>query len=67
MSELLIKGAEAIAKAIGESRNAVPALVESRGLPAWRKDGKGPWRARPESLDKWLADEEARELKRVKQ
>lgn len=63
MSELLLKGADAIAKAIGESRQSIPDLVEEAGLPAWRKDGKGPWRARPASLDKWLEDQEKKHTK----
>ena len=58
MSDLLIKGAAAIAKAIGESREAIPDLVEKEGLPAWRKNDRGPWKARPSSLDKWLEDQE---------
>lgn len=63
MSELLIKGAEAIAKAIGESRNSIPELVEREGLPAWRTDGRGPWKARPASLDRWLEGQERRHMK----
>lgn len=63
MSELLIKGADAIAKAIGESRQAIPVLVEQEGLPAWRTDGRGPWKARPASLDQWLADQEKKHAK----
>lgn len=58
MSELLIKGADAIARAIGERRHDIKRLVDEEGLPAWQKDGQGPWRARPSSLDKWLEDQE---------
>lgn len=58
MSELLIKGAAAIAKVIGEGRDSIADLVGKEGLPAWQKNGKGPWRARPASLDKWLEDQE---------
>ena len=54
MAEILIRGAQAIAKAIGEHRGAIPALVEQEGLPAWQKNGKGPWRALPEELTEWL-------------
>ena len=63
MSELLLKGADAIAKAIGESRNSIPDLVEREGLPAWRTGGRGPWKARPTSLDQWLADQERKHAK----
>ena len=58
MGELLIKGAAAIAKVIGENRDSIPDLVEREGLPAWQKNGKGAWRARPASLDKWLEEQE---------
>jgi hypothetical protein len=63
VSELLIKGADAIARAIGEGRHSIPELVEREGLPAWQKDGKGPWKARPASLDKWLEGQEKKHAK----
>ncbi len=54
MAEIMIRGAQAIAKAIGEHRGAIPSLVELEGLPAGQKNGKGPWRALPEDLAEWL-------------
>jgi len=63
MPALLLKGAAAIAKAIGENRNDIPSLVENEGLPAWRKGGKGPWKARPASVDKWLEEQERKHVK----
>ena len=53
--QLLLIGADAIAQAIGEHRDAIRALVDKQGLPAWKSgSGRGTWRARPADLDAWL-------------
>lgn len=50
---VVIKGAKAIADAIGEYRGDISRLVEKEGLPAWRSDGRGPWKAIPQDLHEW--------------
>ena len=67
MSELLIKGAAAIAREIGENRNTIPKLVEEEGLPAWRRDGQGPWKALPEDLTKWLREQRTKHIPKTRQ
>jgi excisionase family DNA binding protein len=53
--QLLLIGADAIAQAIGEPRDAIRKLVDKQGLPAWKSgSGRGTWRARPADLDAWL-------------
>lgn len=60
--EICIKGARAICKAVGESPKDILWLVETRGLPAWKREGCGGWRALPEDLKRWVKAERTREL-----
>jgi hypothetical protein len=48
------RNAEEIAEYIGENPKAVNQLVADEGLPAWKRNGKGPWRALDLDLDQWL-------------
>lgn len=54
MSEqIAIKGAVAIANAVGLNRKEVGRMVRERGLPAFKLDGK-TWVALPEDLKGWM-------------
>ena len=64
---LCLTGGAAIGRAIGYSRTAIPALVEERGLPAWRDRGTGPWKATPEDLRDWLRRERDAYLRDARQ
>lgn len=48
------KGAEEIAEVIKEDKNKIPFLVRDEKLPAWKRDGSGPWRALKVDLFNWL-------------
>lgn len=48
------KNSDEICKYINEDPNNVTHLVEYESLPAWRRNGKGPWRALNRDLDLWL-------------
>jgi hypothetical protein len=49
-----LKGAEEICKFIKEDVNCLGYLVECEELPAWKRNGKGPWRALDIDLMFWL-------------
>lgn len=59
MSEekFLLTGAVAIAAAIGEHKDSISRLVRQEALPAWKRDGKGPWRAHPDDLRSWVREQ----------
>lgn len=54
MNQLAIKGAAAICEAVGQSRKDIGRLVNQKGLPAFKLDGKGNWIALPDDLANWL-------------
>lgn len=65
MSEVIcLRGAKDICAAIGENPKEMLKLVEEQDLPAWRRDGRGAWRALPEDLKQWLARQRDRNLGR---
>ena len=49
-----LKSAEEIADYIGESSKMINQLVLDEGLPAWKRNGSGPWRALDIDCDAWL-------------
>jgi len=49
-----IKTSKAIGRAIEVNPNNIPSLIKKNGLPAWKLNGKGAWRALPEDLREWL-------------
>ena len=61
---ICIRGAKDICAAIGENPKEMLKLVEEQSLPAWRRDGRGAWRALPEDLRIWLAEQRDRNLGR---
>ncbi len=54
MESICLRGAKAICEAVGENPKDIVRLVGVLGLPAWKRENKGPWRALPEDLHRWL-------------
>lgn len=59
---LCLRGAHDICAAVGENPKHILRLVREQGLPAWRRGGKGAWRALPDDLKCWLAAQRDRNL-----
>ena len=58
----LLRGAKAICEAVGENPRDIKTLVEKEGLPAWKRSEhhREPWKASPERLAKWAAEQDAK-------
>lgn len=61
---ITLRGKEAIAAAIGVRVQDVGRLVREEGLPAYREDNKGPWRATVVHLQQWAAERAEKHLAR---
>ncbi len=59
---LCLCGAKAIALAVGENPREIGRLVRTLGLPAWKRGGRGLWRALPRDLEAWLQVQRDRHL-----
>ncbi|EGB15351.1 hypothetical protein DND132_2146 [Pseudodesulfovibrio mercurii] len=62
MSEICLKGAKDICEAVGENPRNITELVRDKGLPAWKRDDKGSWRALPEDLQRWIREQRDRHI-----
>lgn len=51
------RNADEIGEYIGESGRVVPRLVLEENLPAWKRNGTGPWRAIDLDLDAWMVQQ----------
>lgn len=51
------RNSEEIADYIGENPKTINQLVEFEDLPAWKRNGCGPWRALDIDLDRWLVSQ----------
>lgn len=60
---LIVRGAQAIARAVGIRKADVPRFVATEALPAWRYNQFGTWIARPEALRKWVEEQEKKRLR----
>ena len=49
-----LRGAEEICNFIKEDPKCLGKLVECENLPAWKRNGKGPWRALNIDLMEWF-------------
>ncbi|WP_022662130.1 hypothetical protein [Paucidesulfovibrio longus] len=59
---ICIKGAKAICSAVGENPKEIVRLVREKGLPAWKRENRGSWRALPEDLSRWMRDQRNRHI-----
>lgn len=51
---ICFRGAVEICEYIKEDPQIIVQLVEHENLPAWKRNGKGPWRALNIDLDSWM-------------
>jgi hypothetical protein len=61
------KNACEIGEYIGENPKYINQLVLEEGLPAWKRNGTGPWRALNLDLDNWLMQQRTKYLPRSRQ
>lgn len=59
---IVYRGAKEICAAIGEDYRQITVLVKEEGLPAWRRNGSGVWRALPEDLERWIVEQRGKYL-----
>lgn len=62
MDQFCLKGARDICDAVGENPKNINELVKLHGLPAWKRETKGTWRALPDDLKQWLRDQRDRNI-----
>jgi hypothetical protein len=59
--EFIVTG-KAIAEVLGESEKSIPNLVKNEGLPAYRRNGTGPYRTMRMALLRWGYEQIKRHL-----
>ncbi|WP_319469580.1 DNA-binding protein [uncultured Pseudodesulfovibrio sp.] len=57
MDNFCLKGARNICEAVGENPKNMHELVKDYGLPAWKREIRGTWRALPDDLKRWLREQ----------
>lgn len=57
MEDFCLKGAKDICVAVGENPKNMNELVNTHGLPAWKRGAKGSWRALPDDLRRWIREQ----------
>lgn len=62
MEDFCLKGAKDICSAVGENPKNINELVQDFGLPAWKREVKGTWRALPEDLRRWIREQRDRNI-----
>lgn len=60
--DICLKGAREICDAVGENSRNIIELVRDKGLPAWKREDKGAWRALPEDLHRWIREQRDRNI-----
>ena len=58
-----LKGAEEIGKFVKEDPRNINDLVKKEGLPAWKRDENGTWRALNVDLQNWMLHQRTKYLK----
>ncbi len=62
VDSICLKGARDICSAVGENPKKITDLVKKHGLPAWKRDAKGTWRALPDDLRCWIREQRDRHI-----
>jgi len=62
VDNICLKGARDICSAVGENPKNTNELVKDFGLPAWKRDTKGTWRALPSDLRRWIREQRDRHI-----
>lgn len=62
----MLRGATEIAEFIKEDAKKIPELVKNEGLPAWKREGRGPWRALNFELQNWMIRQQRKYLPNAK-
>lgn len=58
----ICRNATEIGEYIGIDKRSIPYYQETHGLPVWKFEGKGNWKALKPSLDEWLKEMEKKFL-----
>jgi len=58
-----LKGAEEICGFVKEDPQKINCLVRDEGLPAWKRNSAGPWRALNVDLFNWMLHQRNKYLK----
>ena len=64
---ICFKNAEQICEYIGEDYRKINQLVLEESLPAWKRNGCGPWRALNIDLDQWMVAQRSKYLPQPKE
>lgn len=59
----ILRGADAICKFVEEDPKQILNLITNEGLPAWKRNEKGPWRALNIDLQEWVLFQRNKYLK----
>jgi len=54
-NKIVYRNAKEICAMIGEDYKAINNLIKHEGLPAWRRNNSGTWRALHDDLVEWLS------------
>ena len=61
-SSPICRNSSEIGAYLGIDKRSIPYYQEEHGLPAWKFEGKGNWKALKTSLDNWLLEMERKNM-----